>query len=443
MPGFTSGVSLAAAQGYGLLEGLARTRKHEHPPMSAGDRMLDATLAAIAVVPQLLNVVGLSPLLDRFYATPLPTLQRLYKARPFLEMTSLAAIGALALRARTDRSDGRWLSRGLKGVGALRAAGGLIASPALSPGGQGTTVVGVRELETLLGPDAPVVGLHLNGMARCYPLALLARPPIVHDTVGGVPVVVTYSAPSRSAIALHDDWAGQRLDLDVAGFPNDNLVLYERGADGMLQQLTASFGAGPNAGVVLETYPLVYTQLAQWRALHPSSTALTFPQGHQGGPLNTALGLLDRLDARTEAPLLAVSGGVDARLAPKTEVFALAYKGEAKAYAREQLRRQPVLNDVVGGEPVVVLYDKRHDVAAAYSRRLEGQTLEFAPVEDSNAIAEDQHHVRRDVAGRAVGNSAVPLRPFALTLDRVYWFAWAHFHPHTTLVDPRARAERR
>lgn len=442
MPGLSTGVTLAAERGFGLLESLAQTSGQPPARMSAADRAFDATLAAIAVAPQLVNAVGLSPLLDRFYATPLPMLQRLYKARPFLEMTSLAAIGALALRARTDRSDGRWLARGLKGVGVLRAAGGLIASPALGVGG-GTSVIGLDELEKFVGPDAPVVGLHLNGMARCYPLALLSRPPYVHDTVGGVPVVVTYSATSHSALALHDAWAGERLQLDVAGFPNDNLVLYERGADGMLQQLTASFGAGPNAGVVLETFPLVFTQLSQWRALHPHSTALYFPQGYQGGPLSAAMKALEQLDARTSEPLLAVSGGVDTRLAPKTEVFALAYKGEAKAYVRSQLRRHPVLNDTIGGEPVVIVYDRRHDVAAAYARRVDGETLTFEAVEDATAIAEDQHQLRRDAAGRAVGAKAAPLRPFALTVDRVYWFAWAHFHPHTTLANAKAPAERR
>ena len=45
---------------------------------------------------------------------------------------------------------------------------------------------------TEMAPDERVLGLSINGDHRAYPLNLLSRHEIVNDTVGGVPVAVTW-----------------------------------------------------------------------------------------------------------------------------------------------------------------------------------------------------------------------------------------------------------
>ena len=41
-------------------------------------------------------------------------------------------------------------------------------------------------------PDELVLGVEFDGDARAYPIGLLARHEIVNDTVGGLPIAVTY-----------------------------------------------------------------------------------------------------------------------------------------------------------------------------------------------------------------------------------------------------------
>ena len=43
-----------------------------------------------------------------------------------------------------------------------------------------------------MAPDERVLGLSINGDHRAYPLNMLSRHEIVNDTVGGVPVAVTW-----------------------------------------------------------------------------------------------------------------------------------------------------------------------------------------------------------------------------------------------------------
>ena len=43
-----------------------------------------------------------------------------------------------------------------------------------------------------MASDERVLGVSINGDHRAYPLNLLSRHEIVNDTVGGVPVAVTW-----------------------------------------------------------------------------------------------------------------------------------------------------------------------------------------------------------------------------------------------------------
>ena len=53
------------------------------------------------------------------------------------------------------------------------------------------TFVSVREAAWLAGSDS-VVGVAINGEARAYPVPILSDREIVNDTVGGVPIAVTW-----------------------------------------------------------------------------------------------------------------------------------------------------------------------------------------------------------------------------------------------------------
>jgi hypothetical protein len=63
--------------------------------------------------------------------------------------------------------------------------------------------------------------------------------------------------------------------------------------------------------------------------------------------------------------------------------------------------------------------------------------LEFVPAEHGKAVAEDQTDgLLWDVAGCAqVGRGkAQCLKPVPFALDKVRWFAWAHFYRDTAIA---------
>ena len=85
----------------------------------------------------------------------------------------------------------------------------------------------------------PVISLAINGDARAYPLRVLTWHEIANDTVGGVPVAVTFCPLCNAAIVFDRRLAdGRVLDFGTTGkLRNSDLVMYDRQTESWWQQL--------------------------------------------------------------------------------------------------------------------------------------------------------------------------------------------------------------
>jgi hypothetical protein len=120
-------------------------------------------------------------------------------------------------------------------------------------------------------------------------------------------------------------------------------------------------------------------------------------------------------------------------------VLALRFKGQARAYPRALLKAQPVINTELSGEPVVVVYDEERDMAACFSRRQDGRVLNFEFARHEKGVMADRETGRVwDVTGFARDREGTSLVPVAFALDKVYWYAWAHFYPNTSIAGQEA-----
>ena len=68
-----------------------------------------------------------------------------------------------------------------------------------------------------LKPVEPVVALSVGSQSRAYPLQILVWHEIVNETVGGVPVTVTFCPLCYTAIAFDRRAANRVLDFRTTG----------------------------------------------------------------------------------------------------------------------------------------------------------------------------------------------------------------------------------
>ncbi len=128
---------------------------------------------------------------------------------------------------------------------------------------------------TDLGPQEPVIGLTIEGDARAYPLRVLTWHEIVNDTVGGVPVAVTYCPLCNSAIVFDRRVEGQATEFGTTGkLRNSDLVMYDRATESWWQQFLGEAIAGERTGTQLRFIPARLESWERFAARHPEGKVL-------------------------------------------------------------------------------------------------------------------------------------------------------------------------
>lgn len=280
-------------------------------------------------------------------------------------------------------------------------------------------------------PDEPVIGLDVDGDARAYAIPYLSRHEVVNDRVGDLPVVVTWCPLCLGSVVYKRPTVdGVELDFGVSGkLAHNNLLLYDRQSDSLWSQLLGEAIWGPLQGYPLEWVPSLQTTWSFWRALHPESRALATPS-------NTS----DPYADYYAGPRAGVHGEArsDDRLPPKAIVVGAVIDGEPVAYPLDRLKRESVVNDTVGGRPVLVVTDPETGTVAIYGLDPEdgGGTFVEASGRGPGLVVMDTRTGTRYGAwtGRPLGMAdATPLPRLPAT--HVFWFAWKDLHATTRVFD--------
>jgi hypothetical protein len=129
---------------------------------------------------------------------------------------------------------------------------------------------------TDLTPTEPVIALSIDGDARAYPLRILTWHEIVNDTVGGVPVAVTYCPLCNAAIAFERQVDGRLLDFGTTGkLRHSDLVMYDRQTESWWQQYSGTAIIGALAGLELKMLPVRLESFERFRQRYPGGRVLS------------------------------------------------------------------------------------------------------------------------------------------------------------------------
>jgi len=228
---------------------------------------------------------------------------------------------------------------------------------------------------------------------------------------------------------------GRTLHFDNAGVVGGNEVFKDRETGSRWQQSSLEAISGPLQGAHLSLYPFLLTTWDEWRRLHPDTLVLK--------PLP---GYADRIRAKNEQIRHGLSGeGAapadvtyhDDRLKPKTMVLGLDVAGASRAFPLTALQQVKVVNERLGGKPILVVHQPDTDTTTAFVARAGGKTLTFSA---TNAKATDLRDAETGsrwtpygqcVSGPLKGTTIEPL-----ILEPEYWFAWSEFHRDTTIYSP-------
>ncbi len=300
-----------------------------------------------------------------------------------------------------------------------------------------------------LSPREPVIAIDVHGDARAYPVQILIWHEIVNDTVGGVPVTVTYCPLCNTGIAFRRPTVdGRLLDFGTSGkLYNSNLLMYDRETKSLWAQALGQAVVGPLSGMKLQMMPVQLVSWGDWLRANPQGEVLSrdtgFDRAYGENPYV-------KYDAPGSRPFL-FSGTPDPRLQPTARVVGVQVGSDIEAFpyaalSAGEMGGWAVVEASVGGRPLAVFWEAGtasaldgQDIAASrdvgstgvFDRELNGQLLSFHL--SGKGIVEDQTGSTWDILGRAVSG---PLQ--GQSLDRIlsiesFWFDWAAFHPNTRI----------
>ena len=306
--------------------------------------------------------------------------------------------------------------------------------------------VTVADAGQWLRPREPVIVFERGSDARAYPLQILIWHEIVNDTVGGVPVVVTF-CPLCNTSLTYERRLGDRVhDFGTTGrLYRSALVMYDRQTESWWWQVSGEAIVGDLTGARLVLLPSQIVSFETFRQARPGGKVLSRETGHSRPYGRNPYVGYDDVNA---SPFL-YTGPTDRRLRPMERVVTVSLGGHDVAYPFSALATVGVVHDVVGGVPIVVFYQTgtasaldAGDIAAG---RDVGAAAVFSPVLDDRRLTFTARGVQFvdaptrstwNILGQATGGPLAGRRLAPVPHGNHFWFSWASYRPQTRIWTP-------
>ncbi|MCP4261967.1 MAG: DUF3179 domain-containing protein [Planctomycetes bacterium] len=300
-----------------------------------------------------------------------------------------------------------------------------------------------KSAQKWLGSNEPVISLVINGQSRAYPLQILIWHEIINDTVGEVPVSVTFCPLCYSANVFDRRVNGRLYSFGVSGMlRHSDMVMYDRQTESLWQQISGEAIVGDMIGSELKRMPAQIISFEQFRSVYKQGLVLSRKTGHRR---NYGQNPYTGYDNISKSPFM-YRGKKDRRLLPMEKVVTISMAGSDKAYPYSVTRKLQVINDNIAGVPLVIFHsdgavsaldktriDSSRQVGSTgvFDRRVDGQTLSFS--HSNGGFYDKQTHSLWDITGQAVKGQLQGKKLKQVVHGDYFAFAWFAFKPETEI----------
>ena len=221
-----------------------------------------------------------------------------------------------------------------------------------------------------------------------------------------------------------------------------NKVMYDRLTNSLWNQFTGEPIIGPlwDSGIKLDFFPVLVTTWEEWVELHPDTTVLDWDTGLYPASFYKAEENREAIyyDYFNSSDTMFPVPDRDDRLETKDVVLGVQLNDSYKAYSVAALQDQRIVNDVVGGEGVLVLGSAASQGARAYYRG--DRVFELSAADDSvsavgipSVISDADGGTWRVTEEYLVSTADESEKLARISTHMSFWFGWFQFHSDTEL----------
>jgi quercetin dioxygenase-like cupin family protein len=281
--------------------------------------------------------------------------------------------------------------------------------------------------------DDLVIGVAQGKIAKAYLALDLGQHGSVDDQMPDGPIEVTWCSTCGTGAVFRAELNGRRLHFEYDSMVNANEVHRDVETGSRWQQSTGEAISGPLKGSTLTLYPFLLTTWKAWRTRYPNTTLLKPMPGYaERIPVIRPRQKQNLRSGEGDAP--SGSFSTDTRLRPREMIAGLAVGNETMAFPLKDLRVARVVNERLGGVPIVVIHQLSSETTTAFEARVKGQVLRFrAGDADASTVIDMETRSTWDAYGLCLKGPLKGTQLKSLILIPEFWFAWSQFRPGTRL----------
>jgi hypothetical protein len=258
-----------------------------------------------------------------------------------------------------------------------------------------------------------VIGVHMNGQAKAYPIRFLAYHHQVLDTLADRQIMVTYCNVCRSGRVYEPVVEGKPEQFRLVGMDHFNAMFEDASTGSWWRQATGEAVTGTRKGMRLPELFSEQAKLADWIDQYPHTLIMQADESFQDKYDTTML--YEKGKSRRE-----LTGTDSLSWGRKSWVVGVRAAGQYRAYDWNTLTAKRILADTLGGIPVLIVvsadssgFHALRNPGAAAAVRVDGDTLRIGG-----------RSYRLD--GRGIDTSGNLSR---LPAYQEFWHSWQQFHP--------------
>ena len=278
-----------------------------------------------------------------------------------------------------------------------------------------------------------VFGVAINGDVRAYPLRIMGWHEMFNAVIGGVPLALAYCTLCGSGILFETNVKGQDKPFvfGSSGFLyRSNKLMFDRQTNSLWNQFTGKPVVGPlvGKGIVLKQRPVVITTWADWKARNKNTKVITLNTGHRR---NYGSGAVYH-DYFSSPDLMFPTIVDQTKHKQKDYVYGIRAFGGAKAWPLKAFIKEPVINDAIGQNELVLIGNAKTRTVRAYQRA----GLVFKRNEQGQLSTSDTT-TWTESEEELVSSTGKRLARIAGHIS--YWFAWNGYLADVSEVYSQAR----
>jgi hypothetical protein len=285
--------------------------------------------------------------------------------------------------------------------------------------------------EVPIDQDDKLLSVTIDSQTHAFPIRTMGYHHIVNDTLAGIPIAATYCTLCHTGMVydrrLFIDGQLRTIYFTLAGINNGNALLRDNETGSIWQQSTgeAIFGElqGRHLTVIPSdelTFALLRTEWPEARVLKPDAANAAHYDPKDW----------EEHIAKTHAVIDTSSSDFD----PHTLMFGIALGGQSKAFPIEQLLAAHLVEDHLGGQPLLLVVGPDNASIRVFTPQLPDQTdaMHFVLTPDTPGHLTDRETGSIwNFTGCAIYGTYLGKCLPRVEAHKDYWFDWLNHHPNT------------